>query len=158
MKSIKIEIKWAILFVVMMLCWMLMEKLTGLHDVNIEKHPLVSNFVAIPAILMYVFALIEKRNKFYQGKMTYSQGFKAGLLMTIFVTILSPLTQYITSVYISPEYFENVTAYSVQNNLMTEQEALEYFNLKNYMITTLVFTPVMGIVTTLIVAVFTRRK
>jgi hypothetical protein len=38
MKTLKIEIKWALIFVAMQLSWMLMEKLTGLHDTHIEKH------------------------------------------------------------------------------------------------------------------------
>lgn len=158
MKNIKIEIKWAILFALMMLSWMLMEKLAGFHDVKIASHEIVSAFVAIPAIAMYVFALLDKRKNFYQGVMTYSQGFKAGLIMTLFVTILSPLVQYITSTIITPDYFKNVISYAVENKLMTLAEAESYFNLKNYLITSVISTPIMGILTTAIVAIFVRKK
>lgn len=158
MKNIKIELKWAILFAVMMLLWMLMEKLAGFHDEKIASHALVSYFVAIPAIAMYVFALLDKRKNFYMGVMTYAQGFKAGLIMTIFVTVLSPLTQYITSTIITPDYFKNIISYVVENKLMTLAAAESYFNLKSYLMTTVISTPIMGILTTAIVAIFIRKK
>jgi len=158
MKKIKIEIKWAIIFVVMTLIWMILEKLTGLHDEHIDKHPIFTNFIAIPAIAIYVFALLDKRKNFYKGAMTYKQGFITGLIITAIVTVLSPLTQYITSTIITPEYFPNMISYSVETGKLTQEAAEEYFNLKNYMLEVIIGTPIMGILTTAIVAIFTRKK
>ena len=158
MGKFRIEIKWAILFTVMMLVWMVLEKLAGLHGEHIDKHPIYTNFVAIPAILMYVFALRDKRQNFYNGVMTYGQGFMAGLIMTAVVTLFSPLTQIITSLVITPEYFPNVIKYSVEQGLMTQEVAENYFNLKSYLMQVVIATPIMGILTTAIVAIFTRKK
>ena len=158
MNKFKIEIKWAIIFIVMMLLWMVLERLTGLHDVHIDKHPIYTNFVAILAILVYVLALLDKRKNFYNGVMSYKQGFMAGLIITLIVTAFSPLTQYITSTIISPEYFTNVINYSVNEGLMSQTEAEAYFNLKSYLVQVIIFTPIMGIVTTAIVAIFTKSK
>lgn len=158
MKSLKIEIKWAVIFVVMMLLWMVMERVAGLHGENIDKHAIVSNFVAIPAITNYVLALLDKRRKDYNGVMSYKQGFFTGLYITLFVTALTPLTQYVTSTIISPDYFANVTRYSVSNGWMKQEEAEAYFNLKSYIIQATIGSLVMGIVTSLIVAVFTRKS
>jgi len=71
MKKISIEIKWAILFALMTLVWMIVERAVGLHDTHIDKHAVYTNFYALPAILVYVFALLDKRKNFYDGKMTY---------------------------------------------------------------------------------------
>lgn len=158
MKNRAIEIKWALLFFIMMLLWMLLERLTGLHGEHIDKHAIYTNFVAIPAIAIYVFALLEKRKKDYQGKMTYKQGFISGLIITLIVTILSPLTQYITSTVITPNYFTNVIEYAVQEEKMTREAAEAFFNLKSYMVQGLIGTPIMGVLTTAIVALFTRKK
>ena len=158
MNKIKIELKWAVIFVIIMLLWMALEMLAGLHDTNIDKHHIFTNFVAIPAIAVYVFALLDKRRNFYNGIMSYKQGFVSGLIITLIVTILSPLTQYITSTIISPDYFKNIIEYSVKENKMTREEAENYFNLSSYMIQTIIFTPVMGILTSAIVAIFTRSK
>lgn len=52
MKNIKIEIKWALIFVVMMLAWMMMEKSLGWHDEKIADYATMTNLVAIPAIIV----------------------------------------------------------------------------------------------------------
>ena len=48
--------------------------------------------------------------------------------------------------------------YSVANGSMTKDAAEKYFNLKNFIVQGMMFTPVMGIVTTLVVAVFVKKK
>lgn len=158
MKNLRIEIKWALIFTAMGLVWMVLEKLAGLHDEHIDKHAIYTNFVAIPAIAIYVLALLDKRENFYNGVMTYMQGFVTGVTITVFVTILSPLSQYITSTVITPGYFPNVIAYVVGKGEMTREAAEAYFNLSSYILQGLMFAPVMGVLTSVIVAIFTRRK
>lgn len=153
-----IEIKWGVLFAVMNLLWMMLEKSMGLHDEFIEKHANYTNLVAIPAIILYVIALLDKRKNDYNGVMTFKQGFISGLIITLVVTLLSPLTQYITSMYITPEYFNNVINYTVENGMLTKEAAEKQFNLNSYIIQGLLFAPVMGIATSLIVALFTQKK
>lgn len=158
MKNLKIEIKWAIIFAVMQLLWMLLERLTGLHSEHIDKHAIFTNFIAIPAIAIYVFALLDKRKNFYQGKMTYKQGFLTGLFITLFVTLFSVATQYITSTIISPDYFSNMIQYAVSEGKMTREAAENTFNLKSYIIQAPIGAFVMGVLTSAIVAIFTRKK
>jgi len=38
MDRYKIELKWSVIFVVLMLLWMVIERLTGLHDEHIASH------------------------------------------------------------------------------------------------------------------------
>ncbi len=158
MKKITIEIKWALIFVAMTLVWMALERLAGLHDTHIDKHPVFTNFIAIPAILIYFLALIDKRKRDYNGVMSYRQGFISGLIITAIVTVLSPLTQTITSLLITPDYFSNVIEYSVSHGLKSRDEAEKYFSLGSYIIQGLIGAPAMGIITTAIVAVFTSKK
>lgn len=157
MTNFKIEIKWALIFAAMTLGWMMLERLVGLHSTHIDKHLLYSNLIAIPAIAVYVFALLDKRKNYYQGKMTYQQGFMSGLVISLLVMVLSPITQVITSLVIAPDYFANVIQYSVSTGKMTQTEAADYFNLKSYIIQGLAGAPVMGIVTSAIVAFFTKK-
>lgn len=158
MKNLKIEIKWALIFVLMGLLWMFIEKLVGLHDTYIDKHATYTNLVAIPAIALYVLALLEKRRKYYNGFMTYKQGFVTGLIITVFVTVLSPIAQYITSTFITPEYFANAISYSVRSGQMAQAEAETYFTLQNYVIIGVMGSFLMGLLTSAIVAIFTRRN
>jgi Na+/proline symporter len=121
-----------------------------------------SHFIAIPAIAVYVFALLDKRKNAYGGVMTYTQGFIAGLIITLLLAILSPLTQYLISTVITPDYFSNAINYAVIEGKMTQAEAEKYFSLSNYMIQATIGALIMGIVTSAIVALFTsdvlRRK
>jgi multisubunit Na+/H+ antiporter MnhB subunit len=153
-----IEMKWAFFFIIMMLLWMVMERLVGLHDVHIDQHVIYTNFIAIPAILIYFFALRDKREAFYKGKMTYTQGLASGLVITIIVTLLTPALQFTTSTFISPDYFQNASAYAIEHEMMSEAKAIEYFNLRNYVIQATLGALIMGIITSLLVALFTKKS
>lgn len=67
MPTIKIEIRWAILFSLMGLAWMFLEKLSGLHSTYIDYHLYLTNLFAIPAIWVMVLALKEKKKVYYNG-------------------------------------------------------------------------------------------
>ncbi|WP_192347978.1 DUF4199 domain-containing protein [Algoriphagus sp. Y33] len=158
MRNIKIEIKWVLIFIVMMLAWVFLEKSMGWHNEKIEDHAAVPSLVAIPAVLIYIFALLDKRKNFYHGVINYYQGFMAGLVITLIVAILSPFSQYITSEFITPDYFTNIINYSVSTGEMTQEEADSYFNLQSYMIMSVVGALIMGIATSTVVAVIVKSK
>lgn len=158
MKNISIEIKWGVIFVLVALGWMFLEKSLGWHDEHIDRHATLTNFFAIPAILIYVFALLDKKKNYYKGQMTYLQGFLSGLVISIIVTVLSPFSQYITLEYITPDYFTNVIEYSVSSGELTQDAAEEWFNLQSYIIQATIGALVMGVITSAIVAIFTKSK
>lgn len=158
MKKFSIEIKWGILFTIISLLWMYLEKGLGWHDENIADHAIYTNLFAIVAIAVYVIALLDKRKNFYNGKMTWTQGFISGIIISVVVAILSPLAQYITHEWITPGYFPNVIDHTVEKGAMSREAAEEYFNLKSYILQSFFFALVVGIVTSAIVALFVRRK
>ncbi len=158
MKKIRIEIKWGILFILSELIWMIVEKSLGWHDVHLDKHATYTLFYAPIAIAIYVFALLDKKRNFYQGRMSYLQGFISGLIITLIVVLLTPLSQYISHEYISPEYFPNIIKLSVESGQMTQEEAEAYFTLMNYIQQSLIFAAFMGVITSAVVAIFTRSK
>lgn len=136
---------------------MTLEKMAGLHGEHIDKHPIYTNLVAIPAILLYVFALREKK-KILGGRITYKQAFVSGFFVSLFIALLAPLSQYFTINYITPDFFPNAQKYAVENGIMTEEGAANYFNLKSYMVRSAVGALIMGVVTTAIAALFIRTK
>jgi hypothetical protein len=158
MKTIAIELKWGLGFVVMMLAWMVFEKVGGFHDERIEQHMTVTNFVSIPAILIYVYALKDKKANFYNGQMSYIQSFVSGAIITGVVTVLSPGLQYVISTFITPDFFKNMIEYTVNQGQMTREEAEANFNLNSYIFQSTVGSAAMGLVTTAIVSIFTKTK
>lgn len=158
MKNYKIEIKWGIIFFAVSLLWMYFEKLMGWHDALIAKHAIYTNFFGLLAIAIYFFAIHEKRNKFFKGKMTWKEGFVSGLVLTIVIALLSPLGQYITHKFITPEYFDNVIDYSTETGRMERETAEAYFNLRAYIIQSTAFVLMSGVVTAAVVALLLKRK
>lgn len=158
MKKYATEIKWGIIFTIASLLWMVLEKALGWHDAHIAKHAIYTNFFAIIAIAIFVFALLEKRNKDLGGKMTWVQGFVSGIIISVIVAMLSPLSQYITHEYITPDYFQNAINYAVENERMTQENAEAYFNFSSYRIQAAFGALGSGIVTSAIIALFVRKK
>ncbi|WP_460950526.1 DUF4199 domain-containing protein [Spirosoma daeguense] len=155
----RVEIKWAILFSIMVLAWMVLEKICGLHGKYIDYHLYLTNLFAIPAIWFMVLALIDKKKNFYGGKITYQQGLISGIILSILIALLSPLTQWITSYVITPDYFPNVIKRSVEiGYYKTTAEAEANFNYKNYAIQGAIGSLMMGIITTAIAMIFIRTK
>lgn len=158
MKSISIELKWAFIFSIVGLIWMLLEKMSGLHDKYIDYHLYLTNLFAIPAIWMMVLALKEKK-KFYNNHISYKQGLLSGIVLSVFIALLSPLTQWVTTFVITPEYFPNVIKRTVETGYFkTTAEATANFNYENYAIQGAIAAFVMGVVTTAIAMIFIRTK
>ena len=100
----------------------------------------------------------EKRRRHFDKKMTWKQGFFTGAKMAVFVALLSPLAQYITHNYITPEYFETVSRYSVTNDLMSIEEANDYFNINSYMWQAALGAFGGGLIISALVAIFMKRN
>lgn len=158
LRRYSLEICWALIFILAMFAWMLFERLVGLHSVHINVHPLYTNFFAIIAILIYVFALRQKRDRFYGGQISWRQGFNSGLMITLIISLLTPLTQWVVHTLISPHFFVNAATHAVETGVMDANEAGAYFNLTAYIIQAFFGALIMGIVTSAIVAFFVQSK
>jgi hypothetical protein len=156
MKKFSIELKWGFLFFLSGLAWMVLEKSLGWHDRLIEQHATYTLLYAPLAIFIYVIALWEKKKKTYRGRMTFLQGFLSGLVITLVVVLLTPLSQYISHSLISPDYFANIIQLTVSAGEMTLQEAEAYFNLMNYTTMSVFFAAGMGLLTTVVVMIFMK--
>ncbi|GMN09604.1 hypothetical protein MTsPCn9_16470 [Croceitalea sp. MTPC9] len=158
MKKFVTEIKWGIIFTIAALLWMVLEKALGWHDTHIEKHAIYTNFFAIIAIVIFVFAIREKRDKDLGGKMTWFQGVASGIIVSVVVAILSPLSQYLTHEFITPDYFKNAIAYAVESKGLSQKNAETFFSFKSYLIQSAFGALGMGTVTSAIVALFLKKK
>ena len=158
MKKLTTEIKWGLIFTAAMLLWVGFERLMGWHGERIDQHATMSALFAIIAIAIYVFALIDKRKNDLNGRMTWSQGFISGFWITIVVVVLSPLAQYVTHTFISPDFFNNIAEHAVETGQMTRAQAESYFSMRNYLMQSIVGALGLGVVTSAIVAIFTRKK
>ena len=154
----KLELKWAFTFIGALLLWSLIERVLGLHGEHLDKYETFSMLFMIPAILVYVLALKDKKKNFLDGQMTYKQGLITGIIISVIVALVNPLTQWIISEFITPNYFDNLIDFSVKGGQYSLDEAKAYFNYKNFAVQGTIFALGMGIFTTLVVAFFLRTK
>lgn len=140
------------------LLWMAMERVLGWHDVHIAKHATYTNLFAIPAIFLTALTLLDKRKNFYNGKMSWQQGFMTGIGLTAIIALLSPLSMWVTNTIITPHYFSNVIAHSVETGKLTLEQAEKYFSMGSYILQSVIGAVVMGIVTSAVVAIFVKKK
>jgi hypothetical protein len=158
MKKFSVEFKWALIFTVASLAWMFLENAVGLHGPHIDKHPTYTNLFAIVAISIFVMALRDKKKNYYHSQMSFSQGFLSGMVMSVFIAVMTPAVQYITARFISPDFFDNMVDYTVRNKIYSPMQAKAYFNAENYMRIATFGALSAGIVTSALVAVFIKSK
>jgi hypothetical protein len=158
MTKYKIELKWGVIFAIIGLIWMYFEKSMGWHSTHIDKHATYTLFFFPIAVLLYIFALREKKVSL-GGSMTWKQGFISGIIIGFIVAILSPLTQYITHTIISPDYFTNIIQYAIENPQgATEEDLRSFFNLGNYIKMAMMQAPIAGAITAGIISLFLREN
>lgn len=158
MGKYRIEIKWSVIFSFAMILWMLGEKLFGLHDEYIAEHSFYTGFFGIIAIGIYLLALYNKRKSYYNGFMSWKDGFRTGARLTLGIVILSPFVQLFILEVVTPDYFTNIREYSVAAGEMTAEEADAYFSTWNYILQSLVWAAISGLITAAITALILRRK
>jgi ribulose kinase len=90
--------------------------------------------------------------------MTWKQGFLSGVVVAITVSVLSPVVQYVSYTYISPEFFANIIKYAVDHKVQTQTQAESYFNLRSYITQGIFSSLSMGVIAAAIVAQFLKTK
>jgi hypothetical protein len=157
MNKYKTEIKWALIQSGMFLAWMSVERMLGLHSNELANQQIVTTFILVPSFVIYLLALRSKKNV-HDNEITYRQSFVSGLWLTTFIVLLSPVNQLFTTTIISPDYFSNLTAYTVSNGTMTQEQAQAQFNNGSYVIQSVVGGCITGILFTAIISFFIKSK
>ncbi len=129
MKKFAIEIKWALIYILLFVAWMTLEKEMGYHDINIKWQPVFNLLFIFPTFILYVLALLEKKKKYYHDQMSWKQGMIAAIIMSFIIVIFSPISQFITHEIISPDFLENTINFTVKQKKLTLTEAKEYTTL-----------------------------
>lgn len=156
MKKYVIEIKWVLIFCVVVLVWMVFEKVMGWYGFKIEKYFYMINIFGLVVIVIYVLVFWEKWEKL-GGQMIWKQGFMFGLIISIIVGLLSLVMQWIIYVLIFLEYFFNVIVYLVEVGYYDLFEVVvEYFNLQFYMMQGGIGVVIMGVVILVVVVIFLK--
>lgn len=155
-KRLRLALIWTSILFVVTLCWMTFEKLMGWHDEAIAEHAVMTNLYDACFVLIFALAFLHYRKLL--GSLSFQQGFMFGLMITIMIALLSPLTQTIIHEVISPSYFQNIIEYAVSNNYLTREAAEGNFNLSSYILQNFIGTLILGSIVSAIMALLMRKK
>lgn len=158
MKKFRIEFKWAIIFTVVSLLWMYFEKMVGWHDELIGKQAVYTNIFGILAIVIYVLALREKRDNYFNGIMDWKQGFISGAVLSVIIAAFTPLSQYLVHTFISPDFFKNIINFRLENSQLEQSFIENYYTLSTFIFQATFYALSYGIVTAGIVAWFVKKE
>lgn len=158
MKNYSIEIKWALIYVIISFFWIFIQKYLGFFDENISIHLFFSVLIVFILIPLFLIAQSDKKKNFLNGKMTWRQAFISGSIIIVIATLFVPLLQYLTYEVINPDFFEKTRAFYTQNGKMTAADATARFNLKSSIIQSISDSLSFGIIFSALTAFFTKSK
>lgn len=108
MNKYSVEIKWAFIFGVAYLIWMLLEKSLGYHSIKAVQEPIFNLLFTLISFVIYFLALKEKKTKIYQNEMEWKHGFASGIVLSFFTTIITTTVVFITFSLISPTFLKTL--------------------------------------------------
>jgi hypothetical protein len=156
--DMKTEIKFAILYVVASFLWSCIEYFTGLESTHINLHPyFVTPFYVLLTAVIYILALREKR-AILGGKVTFGKAFATGIILSVFILVLNPVSFYLFNTFINPGFFKDFALYKIQTENMTRAAADAYYNFNNLLIRGSLYRLVMGIVATILISSFIKKN
>lgn len=158
MRKFAFEIKWGIRYIFVYLAWVFLEKYTGTYDQNIDNYFLLSLLFYVFAFLIYLIALKDKKENYYNNIMEWKQGCASGIYLTIVIAILMPLAQIVIHKAIAPEFFPNMIKHSLASKNSNPEAVNSYFNLSGYIWQSIFMALSIGIVYSAIVARFLQPK
>jgi len=157
MYKFRIEIKWALILMIVSLAWKGMENRVGLHGPRIDQQMKYSLIYGAVAFIIYTMALRDKKHNFYNGLMNWQQGFISGVILSFIIALFSPVSQMIVHKIIAPSYLQNAIAHGISMG-GNEEFLRSYYNLKAQIIYAFVESLSFGMITSALIAYFIRKK
>jgi hypothetical protein len=159
-----IELRFAILTSLLMLLWLALEFMVGLHDKYIPLHPIITMFAFIIPVVTTRVAIKEKR-EMLGGQITFKKALATGLIITALTALFAVPVQLIFHNVINPDFFDNMIEFAVlrakenhQNTDTALMNAKMYFNLKSYLIQSVAGTLIVGTIISVVAAFLMRTK
>lgn len=151
------EVKTAIWIAIAGFLWAILEFITGLHTSNIELHATITWFAFLPVLLIYIwhYRLMKKQ---YQHNLTWRRGFFSGLFVTGVTIPLSMIGFSLFFYLINPNLFSSFTKYSVDNKIMSAEEAAKNFSLTSYLAQIAIGMLIIGLLLSVILSFIFKSK
>ena len=122
----KNEFKWAVIMSLVLLVWLTVLKFLGLQEPEqIGLFVIVVNVYYVLLFGLYILAIRERRSR-QRGYISRRDGFLTGLLITLFLVVLSPLNMAIFYYLINPGFFKVMIEFNVSNGVAAQVAEADY--------------------------------
>lgn len=152
-KSLILAISYFFIFII----WKACEKLIGLHDNNIEYYSVVSDLIIIPLALLYATGF-KKYRIGLGGKITFINGIGFGLMATLFIVALTPMSIWIFDQFINPNFYASMIQFQVKTHLSSLENAKQSFNHENFKQSCILGNAATGTLLSIILAIISSKK
>lgn len=157
MKKFEIELKWAVAFTAISIAWVYLEKYLGYHAELVSEQGMFSLLLIIPQALIYIISIRQKRERYYNGTITWQKAFLSGVVLSAVIAGLSPGSIYLMAEIISPAFFSNIVEYRAAQGV--PREGLEQiYNLNSFISQAIFNNLATGIFLAAIIALILRKK
>lgn len=157
MKNFRIEFKWAMFFTLLNLLWLYAEKALGWHDQSIGMYSIYSLALSLPLIAVIYLCIREKNEKVYEDKIDWRKAFISGAICSGIIAGFSPVPVFALSEFVTPEFFDNAIAKSVENGT-SQETATSLYNAGSFTRQAIFGNLATGVFWSAIIALFFKRK
>ncbi|MGI8893549.1 MAG: DUF4199 domain-containing protein [Bacteroidia bacterium] len=160
----KTELKYGLLAGIGVSIYIFIEYLLGFHTTHPEIGQYSGYFSATIPVLAILFAIKEKRNRSFNGYISFGQGFITGTIVTIISAFIITGFFVLYNHSINPEgatYLSNWKSEQMRAENISEQEiaaSIEEWNAMNNPLIIFTTSFLMGLIITVIFAFLLRRK
>ncbi|TDB65076.1 DUF4199 domain-containing protein [Arundinibacter roseus] len=164
----KTEFKYAALLTVSLFLWLCFEFWIGFHDAFVDFLPLTSALTILIWGVLLFLEIKEKQNLPGNSVRTYGKGFRTAFLTTVLAVPMLLLTRWVFYDLINPDFFNNIVikgrewisvSAKTEDNFNNSVKMMEdFFKMKNYQTIVLVLNIAVGLLFSLILPLFTRKK
>lgn len=158
MKQFSIELKWAFNFFIASMLWMMLEKFLGYHDDKIQYQPLFSMLFGLITLVIYIFALKDKKINFYHNQMNWREGFVSGLTLSLVIALFTTMIEYTKHHVISPYFLVTMQKIIVGQNKMTLENAENFFTFSNTLSQSIFYVISFGSVLAALISLVIKSK
>jgi hypothetical protein len=157
-QKLSLSFVWASIFSLASLLWISIAKPLGLLSTHLDKFPIYSMLFFVPAFLIWYWALKAIKTKAFNNSINFKEAFIVGLIITIIATAFVPVVQLIFHKLVEPNYFNIMIEQAKSKGGSSAEEAEAIFNLKSYMIQSVIASLLAGVFTSAIIALIVKNK
>ncbi len=164
----KPEVNYALFNSAGICIWVLVEYLLGFHSTRMEIGQYTGYLANVIPITMLFLAIRERREKLNGGTLTFGQGMKTGIIISLITAVITTIFMYVYLTAVNPEFMNLGMELQKQKLLQSGHSEAEVtaslesmktmYSLPFQLGAILVITPIVGSVYSAIISAILRKK